>query len=541
MSICSENIVPVVFSEEIATLNIKKKYGLYPINDINPEVNICPENFQGPIYYTNFTKLQTGLTENSIGVFNITNTNISANFTFTGNTDTLTAYTGYFEYRVYDRSLDFIPPQVNVINGVANSGEFQIFNNNKTYSASTPYSAITITPYTYSDNFSFLPKIDQEYILNSNNKFIKKKCTFKNTNYTEPNLGPNYDEDSSWYFVTLVDPSIPILGPFVTEPPKSPEILTVREVTNPDDKQTYIYAVPQETRIDNKCQFVNETLTINPIDGTLFSISNIPSPNTLLIAVNGITLSESDYTISADTIITLTQPLDPNRDIITASYLDCEIDLDTIYSEQYQIVSAITSGVTSAVTTTDKVYYNTEQNKYEYYLDYGPADPETDMSFFLNGVKLTYGIDFYQSTTVSYRIILDGITLTISDIIYVVYSSNGQLEGDYEVITSSTILQWRVSATEVNDRLDGNFLVEITESNDPNFTSTGVTTGITVNYIDGQSEYFTEIPDTVEANKSYIWRVNSKKVYSGILDNIFITNSVSRIGKFMTNNTINSY
>lgn len=541
MSICSENIVPVVFSEEIATLNIKKKYGLYPINDINPEVNICPEIFQGPIYYTNFTKLQTGLTENSIGVFNLTNTNISANFTFTGNTDTLTAYTGYFEYRVYDRSLDFIPPQVNVINGVANSSSFQIFSNKVTYSASTPYSAITVTPYTLSQDFSFLPKIDQEYILNSNNKFIRKECTFKNTSYTEPNLGPNYNGDSSWYFVTLVNPSIPILGPFVAEPPKSPEILTVREVTNPDDKQTYIYAVPQETRIDNKCQFVNETLTINPINGTLFSISNVPSPNTLLIAVNGITLSESDYSISADTIITLTQPLDVKRDIITASYLDCEIDLDTIYSEQYQVVSAVTSGVTSAVTTTDKVYYNTEQNKYEYYLDYEPGDPETDMSFFLNGVKLTYGIDFYQSTTVSNRIILDGITLAISDIIYVVYSSSGQLEGDYEVITSSTILQWRVNATEVNDRLDGNFLVDITESSDPNFTSTGITTGITVNYIDGQSEYFTEIPDTVEANKSYIWRVNSKKVYSGILDNIFITNSVSRIGKFMTNNTINSY
>jgi len=248
-------------------------------------------------------------------------------------------------------------------------------------------------------------------------------------------------------------------------------------------------------------------------------------------------------TISASTIITLTQSLDPDRDIITASYLDCEIDLNTIYSEQYQVLSAITSGVTSAVTTTDTVYYNTDHGKYEYYLDYETNNPETDMSFFLNGIKLTYGIDYYLSTTVNNRIILDGITLVISDIIYIVYTSDGMLEGDYSTITShSKLLEWRViNPTTVNDRIDGNFLVDITENNDPNFTSTGVTTGVTVNYVDGQSEYNANIPLTIEANKSYIWRVTSKKVYSGILDNIFITDSVSRVGKFSANNTINSY
>ena len=286
---------------------------------------------------------------------------------------------------------------------------------------------------------------------------------------------------------------------------------------------------------------VNETLTIDPIDGSLFSISKQPSPNTLLISVNGITLSNSDYSISADTIIQLTQTLDPNRDIITASYLDCEENLDTIYSEQYEILSAITSGVTSAVTTTDKVYYNTEQNKYEYYLDYEPSEPDTTMTLFLNGVRLTYGADYYMSTSVSNRVIFDSIILGISDIIYVVYSSDGNLEGDYDIIESLSDLVWRVSPTVVNDRLNGEFIVDISESSDPNFTSTGVTTGITVNYVNEQSEYSVTIPNTITTKKDYIWRVTSKKVYSGILDNIFITDSVSRVGKFSTNNKINSY
>ncbi|MDB4326202.1 hypothetical protein N9966_00135 [bacterium] len=117
----------------------------------------------------------------------------------------------------------------------------------------------------------------------------------------------------------------------------------------------------KKTESSNSCKLVNETLTIDPPSSNLFTISQKPSPNTLLVSVNGITLSDLDYTISADTIIVLTETLDPNRDIITASYLDCETDLNTIYSEKYQILSAITSGPTSAVTTSDKVYYNTEK------------------------------------------------------------------------------------------------------------------------------------------------------------------------------------
>jgi hypothetical protein len=540
MSICNENIKPIVFSEEIATENIKKKYGLFPINDINPTVNICSEIFEGPEYYTNLTKLNTGLTENSIGVFNITNTGMTANFVFTGNTDTLTAYTGYFEYNLYERSLDFIPPEVNVISGFDFS-QPQIFNTNVTYSASTPFTAITENPYKISDNLGVLIIKDQEYIINSNNKFIKNNCLFKGQTYSEPNLGPKYDKDSSWYFVTLVDPEIPRLGPFNPIPTRTPSNLTAREITRPNDKSTYVFAVPTKETTSDNCKLINENLTISPINGTSFSISKKPSPNTLLVSVNGITLSNLDYTISADTIINLTESLDPNRDIITASYLDCGTDLNTVYSEQYKILSAITSGPTSAVTTTDKVYYNTEQIKYEYYLDYTPDDAEDTMSLFLNGVKLTYGIDYYLSTSVNNRVIFDGITLVVSDTIYVVYTSDGTLEGDYDIVNGNVILNWEVNEVTVNDRLNGNFLVEITENDDPNFTSTGITTGITVNYIGGQTEYNVNLPKTIEANKSYIWRVNSKKVYSGILDNIFITRSISRIGKFKTNNEINSY
>lgn len=105
-----------------------------------------------------------------------------------------------------------------------------------------------------------------------------------------------------------------------------------------------------------------------------------------------------------------------------------------------------------------------------------------------------------------------------------------------------SVLEWKtLNQTVVSERLDGEFIVDITESNDPKFTSTGVTTGITVNYINNTTLYSTPLPQDLEANKDYIWRVTSKKVYSGILDNIFTTSNVSRVGKFSTNNKINSY
>ena len=542
MAICDKDIKPIVFSEELVNQNIQKKYGLDPINKVEAVVDICPEIFQGPTYYTNFTKLVTGLTENSVGVFNVTNDKAVGELNFTGNTENLTAYTGYFEYKVYSRSSELITPQEPQQAGRVTFPP-QNFNTTPTLTASTPYSAITENPFLLTIDFSGkLVNTDQEYLFNSNNKFIRNKCIFKGEVYSEPNLGNVYSEDSSWYFVTLVNPDVPVLGPFQPEPAKTPSTLTVKELERTAGENTYVFAVPTtDSTRDSSCKLVNETLTIDPIDPSIFSISKVPAPNTFLVAVNGITLSDSDYLFSGDTIIQLSKPLDPVNDIITASYLYCDTDPSVIYSEQYQIVSAITSGVTSAVTTTDKVYFNTEQNKYEYYLDYQPSEANETMTLFLNGVKLTYGIDYYMSTSVENRVIFDGINLVISDIIYVVYTSDGDLEGNYDTLVPNSILQWEVQSVIVNDRLDGNFLVDIAESNDPNFTSTGVTTGITVSYINGNTKYSAELPKTLEANKNYIWRVNSEKVYSGILDNIFITRSVSRIGKFKTNNEINSY
>jgi hypothetical protein len=534
MSICEKNIIPSTFSEEIVIENIKKEYGLFPINNIKTNFNICTELFEGPRYYTNLTKLNTGLTETSIGVFNITNNNLFFTVNFTGNTDTLTAYTGTFDYQIYERTSEFIPPNTDNLFGSLNTIP-QLYTNNLVYSASTDFSAITLNPFVYTKELNVLFKKDQEYILNTNYTFIKNNCLSKGFKYVEPNLGNFYDENSSWFFVTLVDPEKPRLGPFDCYSTKCcNKLLSAREIVKNECGQSYVFKTEEVS-------FINETLNIDPLYSDTFTISKKPLNNTLLVTVNGITLSSSNYKISGDTTFVLIKGLDPLIDVITSSYLTSDLDFNIVYSEQYEILSAVTSGVTSAVTTTDKVYYNIEEGKFEYYLEYKPSkDVEKNMTLFLNGIKLTYGLDYYLSLSIENRLIFDGINLSIGDRLYAAYTNDGCLEGNYNTVTYGSLLEWNVSPTIVNDRLDGDFLVEVTEDSDPNFI-TGVTTGITVNYVDGESYYYVNLPPNLQANKNYIWRVTNKKVYSGILDNIFTTNSVSRIGKFSTNNKINSY
>jgi hypothetical protein len=537
MSICDKNIIKKEFNDELILSKIKKDYGLDNINNISSNVEICTEIFNGPTFNSNFTKLVTGLTETSIGVFNVTDNELVFSYTFTGNTDTITAYTGNFEYQIYARNSENPQRVVDNITGIVT--EPPVFKDTLVYSASTPFSAITNSGFTYLETINITNQ-QQEYVFNSNFSFYNNDCLF-NKFITTDNLKNVYDENSSLYFVTLTNPNKPILGPFPVDPPKTPRTLTVNR-TNALKEETYVFAVPQTIDTNNiNCELITENLTIGPVIYSAFTLSYTPVNTTLMVSVNGITLSELDYTLSEDVILTLSQNLDPNKDSINVTYLTCDKTLDVIKSENY-LITGITSGVTSAYTATDKVYYNTDHNTYEYYTEYDPTLIENTL-LFINGVKLTYGFDYYYSVTVNNRIIFDGITLLPNDIIHIIYSSSKISEGNYGFINSpSNILEWKLtSPTLVSNRYDGNFLVEITESSDKTFTSTATTQQINVDYVNNELMYSTTIPTGLTSNNTYIWRVINNKVYSGITGDIFTTTNISNVGKFSLGNGINSY
>jgi len=535
MSICNSNINKTIFNESVILEDIKRDYGLTNINNINHGVEICTEIFNWPTFTSNFTKLVTGLTETSLGVFIITGDSINFTYTFTGNTDTLTAYTGNFQYKIFPRNpIGTTPITDNITGQVTPAPEFS---SNQVYSANTTFSAITSSGFTYIETIP-TTQIDQEFIFNSNFDFLSKNCLFKQ-NIQTTNLENIYDENYSLYFVTLFNPPTPILGPFQVEPPKTPRILTVDRVDGPEE-ETYIFGIPQEIDIDPKCQLVTENLTIGPVIYSSFTLTDFAINNSLMVSVNGITLSELDYSLSNGNILNLSQNLDPNKDILSVTYLVCDKPLTSIKSEKY-LITGITSGTTSSYVSTEKVYYNTDHNSYEYYTNYEIVD-EVNILLFLNGVKLTYGFDYYVSVSVNNRLIFNS-NLNIGDIIYVIYDSDRIVSGDYNFVnTPNKVFEWLVTTpTLVNQRNDGNFIVEFTTSLDPTFSSTATTKQILVEYIDNNTLYSTQIPTGLTTNNIYIWRVTNNKVYYGLNDNIFTTTNISKVGKFSLGNGINSY
>jgi hypothetical protein len=536
MSICN-NVIQTPSTEELILESIKRDYGLANINNVNPGVDMCAEIFLGPTFTSNFTTLTSGLTISSTGVFILTEPTLDFSYTFTGNVSTLTAYTGNFEYQIFPRSGEEDLPTVDNISGTTTP--VPTFSDILFYSASTSFSAITNSGFTYIETINNLNS-DQEYVLNSNFLFNNNDCLIDREINTGNYLN-EYVSGSSLYFVTVFKPEKPILGPFKSGGVKTPSTLTVDRRTVEGDTETYVFGVPQKDDTSINCQLITETLTINTLSPDTFILSYKPYDDSVMISVNGVTLSKYDYTITDHVIVTLTQNLNEGKDIITATYLACDKDLTSLNSEFYSI-TGITSGTTSAHTPTEKVYYNTDYNTYEYYTDLELED-QANLLLFLNGIKLTYGIDYYFSISSKNRIIFNVVTLTLGDIIHVIYTVNDTLEGDYDLITNGTILEWEVTTpTKVTERFNGNFLVEITESSDINFTSTATTQQIIVNYTDNQTRYYTSIPTTgITANNTYIWRVTNNKVYNGLLDNIFTTSTTSLVGKFYTNNTINSY
>lgn len=536
MSICDKNIVKTEVNDDLILENIKKDYGLFNVNNINPNVEMCVEVFNGPTFNSNFTKLVTGLTETSIGVFNVTDNDLIFNYTFTGNTNTLTAYTGNFEYQIYARNVENPPIIVDNVTGLVPTPP--VFSDILVYSASTPFSAITNSGFTYLDNIT-ISKAEQEYIFNSNYSFYNNDCLFDKFIVT-PNLKNIYDENTSLYFVTLINPDSPVLGPFAAVQPKTPRTLTVNRETSLKE-ETYVFTVPQQIDSNNiLCELITEKLTIGPAIFSAFTLSYTPVNASLMVSVNGVTLSDLDYKISENVILTLSQNLDPNKDILTVTYLVCNKNLDIIRSENY-LITGITSGSTSSYIPTEKVYYNTDHSTYEYYTEYESSGVENTL-LFLNGVKLTYGFDYYYSISVNNRIIFDGVILSPNDIINVIYTSSKIGEGNYGFINlPGNSLEWRVNPTFVSNRFNGNFLVELTESFDKTFSSTATTKQIYVNYENGRTLYQTTIPTGLTANNTYIWRVTSNKVYSGLTDNIFTTTNISKVGKFSLGNGIKSY
>lgn len=437
-----------------------------------------------------------GLTSGDTNVHVITDqTTIPLDFTFTANTHSLTGGT-IFKYDIhkYDKNNGYF-----FTNPIYTSEEFywENFSGTSAFTASLPVNSIDL---------------DGDYLVKG--YYTYNACTeFANLN-GDKKVSPRYKKGTEYsmyqpykdfHFVSFTKADIPALESVETEARGIGALLVNSEV----------------------------------LDGTTnqFNIPN--STGGYIVSLNGITLSSGlDYNITTysntggttqPSLLTLSGDTE-DGDILTYA-LTNNVDNNGVIFDGYEVESSITSGTTGNQGD-ETVYYNTTTGKYEFYTTYNPSR-NNDVIVTLNGVTLANNIDYYLSTSVPNRIILEG-ALFIGDIINVFYNSNGSLVGN--VFSSSFNVAWAIGTPPQS--VNGVFSVEI--SDDSNFSNLLYTNDI--DYVVNQIGYSTTVPLSGSVGDTQYYRVKNKKSYVDICGNPIITIAYSEVNEItIQTNAYNSY
>ena len=330
----------------------------------------------------------------------------------------------------------------------------------------------------------------------------------RSSNYL-PSKSYGYNGDTDWYFINLYESEKPIFNNAAGTTSNTPQNgLIVRS--------QYITSSGQ----------------------TKFSINGGTPSNNVVVAYNGSVLSTNEYTFT-DTLITIlsgtTTPVP--GDIITYFYLP--ITSEGTYNPNYKYegytVNTITSGVTDNQSITTKIYYNTDKNKYEYYLD--SAIGGGDIVFIVNGSTLINNVEYYQSTSNDKRIILE-TDIYIGDIIEVFYYSRTTFIGSID--TNIINIGWSITNPPISG-ITGEFILQMSPSGDYDFNT--IVYSANTNYVVNQTTYSSNINITGGTiGDSYLYRVKNIKKYQPIIGvEIESINYSDIIPITINSNAINSY
>ena len=258
------------------------------------------------------------------------------------------------------------------------------------------------------------------------------------------------------------------------------------------------------------------TLTVS----TQFTISGITDYNIQgfsdpIVSYNGAVLAK-DIEYSAVTsgsfsgitipfIRLLFTPLDDQ--ILTYAYVT-DGATDDLLADLYVVNSGIISGATGTQLDSDRVFYNTTQNKYEFYL---LSQSNSDVVLSINGSVLSNNIEYFKSTSDSRRIILEE-TINNGDIIEAFYVPANPINGGIQ--TNKPIISWSIDTAPTNTI--GKFTVEVTSPDDINYEN--VIYSEEVGYVLGQKTYSKLITLTnAVAGDKFIYRVKNEKFYKPII------------------------
>jgi len=409
-----------VFNTIMTNLNLNSDFEtfVYPDLDINGT-----------------TKISSGLTITSLGIYNITDNEINLVFNVTGNTqsfDKIQTF-GYNIYKWEDSTTGFTK---NIYNKEIEKTDF--------------------TGYTYNDtisieNLEYIP--DSQYIINTYYIFSGTTepygltQTYNTKEFELPNKEYiNYSNNYSGYFAFYNNPPI--------------------QLNNIGEVKFF------------EGTYNNETLEVVVSGQTEFYLSKVPS-KIINLNLNGLSLlwgeeiiGEVEYTNELNKII-IKSGLTQTNDIITIQYIADDNQPNFIVDSFY--VSDLT----------DRVVLNTGTTKYEFLLE---NIPNGEITLIINGLKLNEGIDFYQSLTNSKILIFHEFSIEVGDTLIAIYESDGDVGNIY---SSAVTINFQCTIEQEN----GEFLLEVTDFTDTNFLNPifSATTDYTFN-----GEYITEKNNTYE-------------------------------------------
>jgi len=209
--------------------------------------------------------------------------------------------------------------------------------------------------------------------------------------------------------------------------------------------------------------------------------------------------------------------------IITIAYVENGNNGD-IYTDFHEITSPIHSGPINDQSPTDKVYFNTTNNRSEFYMD---TAPNSIPILVVNGNVLSYGIDYLLSNSNSKRIIIldsgDSPLLVVGDQIEAFYSPSaivfGTLGGGVSTIS------WSINNVPKLG-YGGEFTIEFAAYSDINYNTILYSTK--VSHIIGQRSYAKSVELTnVAVGDKIRYRIINNKTYKSISGKILSDESVS--------------
>ena len=284
-----------------------------------------------------------------------------------------------------------------------------------------------------------------------------------------------YDPSTDWYFLNIFEADTPIFNNDTPIVPQSIGNLVVESVF---------------TQSGN----------------TIYEYTGLGDP---IVSFNGLVLFKdveySAITTGVTPVIELSFEPEDNQ-ILTYAYVS-NSQPNALFGDTFRITDTIKSGDTESYVESDRVYYNTDHNRYEYYLI---SPPFGDVVVTINGAVLSNNIEYFLSSSNKKRIIFTK-ELKVGDLIEAFYTPQASVIGT--IPNNKPTISWSVINFPLNT--NGKFIIQFADVEDENFEN--VLFSFETDYVLNQRSYSVEtFLEGAVAGDKFLYRIKNEKFYQPI-------------------------